>query len=187
MISIHNNQNRIYPIRLAQFRSCKTSWILKKYQVQFHEMWNFKIDKTIKFEPFWNWLETFPEFLQNIHVNMEGDLRRYFLCWRYVINAIFYIQEQIKSLNLNLHKFHSNIFSNYCLRDGSFELSWVRMLICIQWACPYFERILFFYGALIKAHSVQNKWARTGETRHECKFLCFGHPVLIWCLGHSKW
>ena len=30
-------------------------------------------------------------------------------------------------------------------------------LICIQWACPYFERILFFYGALIKAHSVQNK------------------------------
>ena len=30
-------------------------------------------------------------------------------------------------------------------------------LICIQWACPYFERILLFYGALIKAHSVQNK------------------------------
>ena len=50
-------------------------------------------------------------------------------------------------------------------------------LICIQWACPYFERILLFYGALIKAHSVQNKWAGTRETLLECKYVCLGHPV----------
>ena len=57
------------------------------------------------------------------------------------------------------------------------------ILICIQWACPYFERILFFYGALIKAQSVQNKWARKGETQHECKCLS---TVVVFCTTYNS-